>query len=94
VGLSLADIREILELYTPDDGGAAQAAKSLRKFREQIVALEAKRDDIDDALQRLRAGVAGMEARLANTRPDLLPQAADYDQVLRERLDGVHEFAK
>ena len=54
----------------------------------------AKRDDIDDALQRLRAGVAGMEARLANTRPDLLPQAADYDQVLRERLDGVHEFAK
>jgi DNA-binding transcriptional MerR regulator len=94
VGLSLADIREILELYTPDDGGAAQAAKSLRKFREQIVALEAKREDIDDALQRLRAGVAGMEARLANTRPDLLPQAADYDQVLRARLDGVHEFAK
>ena len=47
VGLSLADIREILELYTPDDGGAAQAAKSLRKFREQIVALEAKREDID-----------------------------------------------
>jgi DNA-binding transcriptional MerR regulator len=94
VGLSLADIREILELYTPDDGGAAQAAKSLRKFREQIVALEAKREDIDDALQRLRAGVAGMEARLASTRPDLLPQAADYDQVLRARLDGVHEFAK
>ena len=94
VGLSLADIREILELYTPDDGGAAQAAKSLRKFREQIVALEAKREDIDQALQLLQAGCAGMEARLANTRPDLLPQAADYDQVLRARLDGVHEFAK
>jgi len=93
VGLSLADIREILELYTPDDGGAAQAAKSLRKFREQIVALEAKREDIDQALQLLQAGCAGMEARLAN-RPDLLPRAADYDQVLRARLDGVHEFAK
>jgi DNA-binding transcriptional MerR regulator len=93
VGLSLADIREILELYTPDDGGAAQAAKSLRKFRE-IVALEAKREDIDQALELLRVGCAGMEARLANTRPDLLPQAADYDQVLRARLDGVHEFAK
>jgi DNA-binding transcriptional MerR regulator len=94
VGLSLADIREILELYTPDDGGAAQAAKSLRKFREQIVALEAKRVDIDQALELLRAGCAGMEARLANTRPDLLPAEAETGQAARARLDAVHEFAK
>ena len=94
VGLSLADIREILELYSPEDGGAAQAAKSLRKFRDQIVTLEAKREDIDHALEALREGCERMEAQLAETRPDLLPQAADYDQVLRARLDGVHEFAK
>jgi hypothetical protein len=30
-----------------------------------------------------------MEKRLAETRPDLLPRAADYDQVLRRRLDDV-----
>ena len=56
--------------------------------------LEAKREDIDHALEALREGCERMEAQLAQTRPDLLPQAADYDQVLRARLDGVHEFAK
>ena len=94
VGLSLSDIREILELYSPDDGNAAQSAKSLRKFRDQIVALEAKREDIDQALEALRAGCAAMEARLANTRPDLLPAEAEADQAPRARLDAVHEFAK
>jgi DNA-binding transcriptional MerR regulator len=94
VGLSLSDIREILDLYSAEDGGAAQAAKSLRKFRDQVVALEARREDIDHALEILRDGCARLEAQLARTRPDLLPQAADYDQVLRARLDGVHEFAK
>jgi DNA-binding transcriptional MerR regulator len=94
VGLSLSDIREILELYSPDDGGAAQAAKSLRKFRDQIVALEAKREDIDHALESLREGCAAMEARLANTRPDLLPQATEAVETPRQRLDAVHEFAK
>jgi DNA-binding transcriptional MerR regulator len=94
VGLSLSDIREILELYSPDDGNAAQSAKSLRKFRDQIVALEAKREDIDHALESLRAGCAAMEARLAKTRPDLLPAEAEAGQAPRARLDAVHEFAK
>ena len=40
VNLSLAEIREILDLYDKNDGGAAQNAKALRKFRERIVALE------------------------------------------------------
>jgi hypothetical protein len=36
-----------------------------------------------------------MERRLSETRPDLLPRAADYDQMLRRRLDGVeHSEAK
>lgn len=95
VGLALAEIREILDLYELDDGGAQQAAKSLRKFQERIVALENQRLDIDNAIRELREGCAALEARLAETRPDLLPRAADYDQVLRRRLDGVeHGHAK
>ena len=90
VGLSLAEIRDILELYKIDDTGAAQAAKSLRKFKERIVALEAQREDIDVAISELRNGVDAMEARLARTRPDLLPQAEDYDSKMRAQLDGVH----
>jgi DNA-binding transcriptional MerR regulator len=89
VGLSLAEIGEILDLYEADDSGAQQAAKSLRKFRERIVALERQKDDIDHAIDELQRGIAAMEKRLAETRPDLLPRAADYEQVLRRRLDDV-----
>jgi DNA-binding transcriptional MerR regulator len=95
VGLALAEIGEILDLYEVDDGGAAQAAKSLRKFQERIVALEHQKVDIDNAIKELRDGCEALEARLSQTRPDLLPRAADYDQMLRRRLDGVeHSEAK
>jgi DNA-binding transcriptional MerR regulator len=94
VNLSLAVIRDILDLYKADETGAAQMAKSVRKFREQIVALEAQREDLDHAVAELKEAVAVFESRLAEVRPDLLPQAQDYDTVLRARLDGVHEMAK
>lgn len=93
VGLALAAIGEILDLYEVDDGGAAQNAKSLAKFREQLVVLEAKRRDIDKAIAELEVACERMEAHLSKTRPDLLPRAADYDQVLRARL-GDLEHAK
>src|SRR5688572_30631884 len=89
VGLSLSEIGEILDLYEADESGAQQAAKSLRKFRERIVALEQQKKDIDDAIAQLQSGVSAMEQRLADTRPDLLPRADAYDQVLRHRLDGA-----
>ena len=95
VGLALAEIGEILDLYEVGDGGAQQAAKSLRKFQERIVALEQQKIDVDEQIRALKAGCEAMEKRLAETRPDLLPRAADYDQVLRRRLDGVeHSEAK
>lgn len=89
VGLSLAEIGEILDLYEADESGAAQAAKSLRKFKERIVALEQQKHDIDAAIAQLQQGINEMEKRLADTRPDLLPRAADYDQMLRRRLDDL-----
>ena len=89
VGLALAEIGEILDLYDLDDGGVAQTAKSLGMCRERIVALEQQRIDIDNAIAELKLGAAELEKRLAQVRPDLLPRAADYDQVLRRRLDGV-----
>jgi DNA-binding transcriptional MerR regulator len=89
VGLSLSEIGEILDLYEVDENGAQQAAKSLKKFRERIVALEQQKKDIDDAIAQLEAGVAAMEKRLTETRPDLLPRAEAYDQMLRRQLDGA-----
>jgi len=92
VGLSLADIREILELYDKQDGGAAQNAKALRKFREQIVALEQQREDIEAAIKILHDSCKNLEAALAASRPDLLPKAEDYDKAMRARVDGHHDL--
>jgi DNA-binding transcriptional MerR regulator len=89
VGLSLAEIGEILDLYDADDTGVAQAATALKKYRERIVALEQQKQDIDHAIEELHKGIAAMERRLAETRPDLLPRAEAYDQTMRRQLDGV-----
>jgi DNA-binding transcriptional MerR regulator len=83
VGLSLAEIREILDLYKLEDGAAKQYAQSLRKFQERIVALEAQRQDIDKVLAELRTICGRLEDYLAKERPDLLPGAA-----AKARLDG------
>ena len=89
VGFSLSEIREILELYDEKDGGATQMARSLKKFRDRIIELHNQRDDIDGAIQALEDGCVRLEKQLADIRPDLLPQAADYDSVLRGRLENV-----
>lgn len=89
VGLSLNEIREILDLYDHKDGGAAQMARSLKKFRERIVALKAQREDIEGAIVALEAGCVRLEGQLKNLRPDLLPQATDYDSAMRSRLDAA-----
>jgi DNA-binding transcriptional MerR regulator len=95
VGLALAEIREILDLYSVEDGGAAQVAKTLRKFRERIIALEAQREDIDQALAELRDACSYLETKLASERPDLLGEAtaaaaSTARPVGRGRLDGLH----
>jgi DNA-binding transcriptional MerR regulator len=93
VGLALAEIGEILDLYEVGDGGVQQAARCLRKFQERIVALEHQKVDIDGAIEQLKLGVTAMEKILTDTRPDLLPKAEAYDQVLRHRLDGLEHAA-
>ena len=57
LGLPLADIREILDLYVLDDGQRAQMRMSLDKFRKQVKELEIQRGDIDTALTELRKGI-------------------------------------
>jgi len=89
VGFSLAEVAELLALYDREDGGAAQMAASLGKFRERIEDLRRQREDIAKAINELETGCAWIEERLAETRPDLLPQAQDYDSVLRARLDAA-----
>ena len=90
VNLSLAEIREILDLYDKNDGGATQNATALRKFRARIVILEQQREDLEHALDELRRACDVLEDNLAKSRPDLLPQAEAYDKAIRARVDGRH----
>jgi DNA-binding transcriptional MerR regulator len=54
VGFSLAEIREMLDLYDVDDNRKTQRAVTLAKCRERIAALARQRDDIDATIAELQ----------------------------------------
>jgi DNA-binding transcriptional MerR regulator len=66
VGLSIAEIRCILEAYD-DRGQAAQDALALRIFRERLSALAAERQQIDVAMDKLESAIARLAAQPALT---------------------------
>jgi DNA-binding transcriptional MerR regulator len=90
LGFSLADIREMLDLYDRKDGRAQQLAVSLGKFRSQIEALKQKREALESAIDTLTQGCAWLEHRLSEVRPDLLPEADQYHSTLAAQL-GDHD---
>jgi DNA-binding transcriptional MerR regulator len=65
VGLSLLDIKEILDLYNADPENRSQNEVALKKFKSRIVALESQREDIDQAIAMLRDGIKNMETHFA-----------------------------
>jgi DNA-binding transcriptional MerR regulator len=67
VGLSLAEVRELLDLYNRDDGRQAQRRATIVRCREHIAKLNRQRDEIDAALAELTAFVDQLEA--AETSP-------------------------
>jgi DNA-binding transcriptional MerR regulator len=63
VGLSIAEIRDILDTYE-EKGEAAQNEKARRTFQARIDALEAERRRAEEAIQALRAAssrLSGMQ---------------------------------
>ena len=58
VGFSLAEIREMIDLYDIGDGRAAQRAVTIDRCRERITALQQQRTDIDAAIAELDGFVA------------------------------------
>ncbi len=85
VGLSLSEIREILQLYDKRDGGVAQRAKALSKFRERLITLGQKREEIDQAMDELRAACSYLEKMPVTSRPDQPPNAREYERLARSR---------
>ena len=89
LGLPLADIREILDLYGRGDNQRAQKRKTLEKFRKQVQEFEDQREDIEVALVELRKGIEWLEQDLSNVGPtsDDAENVAAYDAVARKQLD-------
>lgn len=64
VGLTLAQIRQVLDLHNPEDGDAVQNAVALRAFQQRIADLEEQRAEVVGAIESLRAACERLEARL------------------------------
>ena len=60
VGLSIAEIRDILDLYD-EEGEAAQSAEALRVFRHRIAQLESQRVEVEEAISILREAANQLE---------------------------------
>lgn len=66
LGFSIAEIREILDLYDSREGERGQLVHFVRKIRERRASLEVQRRDIDAILEELDRQEAACMDRLEN----------------------------
>ena len=89
VGLSLIEIKEILDLYKVDQ--RAQAQTALKKYKARVVALEAQREDVDAAIETLTSGIATLEKFLAKpAAPAAMANARAFEAEAKKRLEDAH----
>lgn len=90
IGLSLIDIKEILDLYNVDEGQRLQNQVALKKFKSRIVALEAQKEDIEAAIEVLRDAIAKLERALETPAAKAeMAAARAYDREARRRLQDA-----
>lgn len=66
VGFSLAELRELLDLYEGPGNNAAQMVEARRKFQERIAVLERQKLDIEQSLTELRDGIQNIDTALGS----------------------------
>ena len=89
VGLSLIEIKEILDLYKVDQ--RAQAQTALKKYKLRVVALEAQREDVDAAIEMLHDYIGQLDDFLTKpAAPAALGAARAFEQEAKKRLEDAH----
>lgn len=89
VGLSLIEIKEILDLYKVDQRAQAQIA--LKRFKARIAALEQQREDVEAAIAALHDGVKQLESFLEKpAAPAAVGAARAFEREAKKRLEGAH----
>lgn len=89
VGLSLIEIKELLDLYKIDQ--RAQAQLALKRFKSRITALEEQRHDVESAIDTLNTSVRDLEDFLAKPAPPAAMGAARaFEQEAKKRLEDAH----
>ena len=81
LGFSLAEIREVLDMYDGKDGEQAQMTHARKKFEERIQVLERQKLDIDQALRQLREGIRDIDAALEGKPRTPWPLFFDQENV-------------
>lgn len=70
VGLSIAEIRDILDAYD-EEGEAAQNAEALRVFKHRIDQLEQQRLEVEEAIQLLKSAADRLERQYPEAKQSL-----------------------
>jgi len=70
VGLSIAEIRDILDTYD-EEGTAAQDAEALRIHHRRVEQLEQQRQHVDEAIDELKKAAAHLEAKYPQLKGEL-----------------------
>jgi len=89
VGLSLIEIKEILDLYKVDQ--RAQVQTMVKRFKARVAALEQQRDDVDAAIDMLHGYVKEAEEFLSKPASAAAMGAARaFEQEAKKRLEEAH----
>ena len=74
MGFSLAEIKDILDLYDAGDGGLSQLLRARTKFAERVELLERQKADIEESIAELKLGLTMIENKLAEREPPRAPR--------------------
>lgn len=67
VGLSLLDVKEILDLYDPSGDNQRQLTVAISKGAEQMEVLRKQREEIEAAISELEETLADLRSRLSGS---------------------------